>query len=296
MHLRSGVACLSLIMTVTAQCCHAKTSKPPVGLVVSITPHKGKIPSANVLLMTEGYAQPISEGDFVAEGDEIIVPGRDQTVILSQRGGNTTVCADRDGEADRCRSIVAKSSALSPLGRFYESVVRISQRMAASSSASTLSSRDVLDVAPFSLTVDRSEPQKIRVGDRSIWLCWNGGEGPFHVSLNIDGSVIVEASSDKREITLPRTTIIEGRALLMVRDSRDQALSVRIEGSRSLPLPPDFSEAAPTPEANRLLGAAWLSQQLNGSLRLEASQALTELAPTFHLADTLRRGLLVADP
>ncbi|WP_247323661.1 hypothetical protein [Bradyrhizobium sp. 21] len=113
---------LSFALLTAPSYCFAQEAggKRPVGLIVSIVPHKGKLPVANVVVVTQGKERPVSEGDFVSEGNEIIVPDRDQTVVISQRGGNSTICIDSDA-ANRCRSVVAGGSVLSPLGHFYES-------------------------------------------------------------------------------------------------------------------------------------------------------------------------------
>lgn len=293
-------SCLSLALALSAVPqggCLAQegSGRRPVGLIVSIVPHKGKLPASNVLVKSQGTERPVSEGDFVSEGDEIIVPGRDQTVVISQRGGNSTICLA--GEAvDRCRSVVAGGSLLSPIGRFYESIIRISRRMASTASAaSTLSSRDALDVSPLSMTIDRGRPQKLQPGERSIWLCWSGGDGPFQITATMGGKSLAETTSTEREIMLPPVRIADQTVVVTIRDASGQKLSVPIQGSKAVPASPAFSEAAPSKEADQFIKAAWLSQQDGGSLKLEATQRLTALAPKMHAADTLRRGLLIAD-
>jgi hypothetical protein len=291
-------SCLGLALALSAvpqTGCLAQNGKRPVGLIVSIVPHKGKLPASNVLIKSQGIERPVSEGDFVSDGDEIIVPGRDQTVVISQRGGNSTICSA--GEAtDRCRSVVAGGSLLSPLGRFYESIIRISRRMTTTTSAaSTLSSRDVLDAAPLSMTIDRSRPQKLQPGERSIWLCWSGGDGPFLVKTTAGTKVLAETTSTTREAILPAIRIADQSVVVTIHDARGQKLAVAIQGSQAMPAPPAFSEAAPSEEADQFIKAAWLSQQDGGHLKLEAAQRLTALAPKLHAADTLRRGLLSAD-
>lgn len=269
--------------------------KRPVGLIVSIVPHKGKVPVSNVVVKSQGTERSVSEGDFILEDDEIIVPDRDQTVIISQRGGNSTICMSSEA-VDRCRSVIAGGSVFSPLGRFYESILRISRRMASTTTiASTLSSRDALDVAPLLITLDHSRPQKLQPGDRTLWLCWSGGDGPFQVRATMGTKSLVEVTSNEREAILPTFRITDQIVVVTIRDARGQKLAVSIQGSKVLPEAPAFSEEAPSETADQFFKAAWLSQQDGGSLKLEAAQRLTAVAPKIHVADTLRRGLLIAD-
>lgn len=286
---------LALAGTLQGRALAQETSaKRPVGLIVSIVPHKGKFPSSNVIVKSQGQERPVSEGDFVSEGDEIVVPDRDQTVVLSQRGGNATICVMADA-ADRCRLVVTAGSVLSPLGRFYESIMRISKRMAAASSAaSTLSARDI-DVAPLSMTLEPGKVQRMQPGERAIWLCWSGGEGPFQIRVTAGAKVLAGTTSTAREVTLPAIAVSDKTVVVTIRDDRGQKLALSIQGSKALPAAPAFAEAAPSEEAEQFVKAAWLSQQDGGSLKLEAAQRLTAMAPKLHAADTLRRGLLIAD-
>ena len=293
------LACLGLSLALLASLqghgfAQEAGGKRPVGLIVSIVPHNGKKPVSNVMVESQGKQRPVSEGDFVAEGDEIIVPNRDQTVVISQRGGNLTICSAGDA-ADRCRSVVAGGSVLSPLGRFYESILRISRRMASTSTAAaTLSSRDI-DVEPLSMTLDRSKPQRLQPGQRAIWLCWGGGDGPFEVRATLGAKLLAQGTSNEREITLPAIAVSDQPVLITIRDVRSQKLLLWIQAGSALPSAPAFSQSAPSSEADQFIKAAWLSQQDDGSLKLEAVQRLTALAPKLHAAETLRRGLLIAD-
>lgn len=271
---------------------NATHAKDPVGIIVSVVPQPNKQSALRVILKSAGVERFVGEGELVAEGDEIIVADRDATVTISQRGASLAICKS---EQELCRATVPKSPVLGPIGRFYDSVLRITVRMTTSgTTASTLSSRQA-EISTLSTNLSAAEPQRLSTGERSLWLSWRGGRAPFRTIFAMSSGNSVEQTSLIREVTLPAARIGKGAGIILVEDAAGEKILINIKGLDTLPKPPDFARAAPSPDLEAFLRAGWLSQQDGGALTLEAAQRLAPLVPTLHVADTLRRGLLTAD-
>ncbi len=289
-----GVLALLIQAGGTAQ---AQTlARRPVGIVVSISPFPGQaVPGKAMLRSPDGAERRLGEGEFVSENDEISVPGRDATVVVSERRGNRTICGP--SPYDACRLVLTSENAfLGPIGRFYDSILRITSRMTrGASTLATLSSR-TFDDPPMSVMIDPNVSQTVQTGERTLWLTWSGGKPPFRLKLSLNSRILFEQSTQEREITLPLVQLVRGHGSLSCRDADGQEFSIRLVTSEGLPEAPDLSAAAPSRTIAAYLAAAWLSQQGNGSFKLEAAQQLSELAQDLHVADSLRRGLMLLDP
>lgn len=270
-------------------------ARRPVGIVVSISPYPGQaVPGKTILRSPDGAERRLGEGEFVSENDEIIVAGRDATVVVSERRGSRTICAPLP--ADACRLVLTSENAfLGPIGRFYDSILRITSRMTGGSSTlATVSSR-TFDDSPMSVMIDPNVSQAVRTGERRLWLTWSGGKPPFRVKLSLNSRNLLEQSTEDREITLRPVQLVWGQGSLSCRGADGQEFSIKFVISDDLPHAPDLSAAAPSRTVAAYLAAAWLSQQGNGSFKFEAAQQLSELAQDLHVADTLRRGLMTVD-
>jgi len=272
-------------------------ARKPVGIVVSISPYPGQTrPGTVVLKSPDGSERRLGEGEFVSENDEIVVNSRDTIVVISERRGNKTICAPQSS-ADACRLVLtSENSFLGSIGRFYDSILRITSRMTGNSSTfATLSSR-AFDNSPPSMTINGSVPQELRAGQRALWLTWSGGTPPFRVELSWNSRVLSEQTTDAREVTLQSAELAPGYGSVSCRDANGQQFSIRLIASDDLPAAPDFSDSAPSVDVERFLAAAWLSQQDQGRFQFEAVQQLSPLARNLHVADTLRQGLMLVDP
>ena len=274
------------------------TGNKLVGIVVSIRPHPGQPLAGPVILKAAGSEERrLGEGEFVSENDEIIVPNRDAIVVISQSRGSLTIC-DPEVVTDKCRARAnSPDSYLSPIGKFYDAVVRITSRFGNyGSSASTLSTRSYEEPGGPRMDFDESKVQRIAVGERAFWLNWSGGQPPFRVSLRPGTGPTVSGTSVIPEITLKPIRITAGTIDLTIEDDLGRKFATKLTALERLPIAPDYSASAPTKELARYLAAAWLSQQGGGTYRIEAAQRLSSLASTLSVANSLRRGLLVAEP
>src|SRR6266851_2867483 len=118
-----------------------QVSNKPVGIIVSISPHPGQSLAGPVILKTLSSERRLGEGEFVSENDEIIVPNRDAIVVISQSRGSVIIC-DPKVLTDTCQARAYSSgSYLSPVGKFYDAIVRITSRVGSYASSATLSTR-----------------------------------------------------------------------------------------------------------------------------------------------------------
>jgi hypothetical protein len=273
-----------------------EVSNKPVGIVVSISPHPGQSLAGPVILKTLNSEHRLGEGEFVSENDEIIVPNRDASVVISQSRGSLIIC-DPKNPTDTCKArVYSTGSYLSPVGKFYDAIVRITSRVGSYASSATLSTRSYDQPEAPEMELGGNRIQKIAVGERQLWLSWSGGLPPFRVSLTSSRGPIALGTSDLPEITLGPVRIARGTINLSIEDNRGRKFTAKLTASEDLPVAPNYSASAPTSELARYLAAAWLSQQDNGVYRLEAAQRLSTLARTLPVAASLRRGLLVAEP
>ena len=271
-------------------------SNKPVGIVVSISPYPGQSLAGPVILKTSSSERRLGEGEFVSENDEIIVPNRDAIVVISQTRGSTIIC-DPKVPTDTCQARAYSSgSYLSPVGKFYDAVVRITNRFGDHGSSTTLSTRSYDQPDAPKIDLGGTKVQKIAAGERGLWLSWSGGLPPFRVSLTSSKGPIALGTSDTLEITLGPVRFAPGTIDLIIQDHLGRKFTTRLTALEHLPVAPNYSASAPTNELARYLAAAWLSQQGNGVYRLEAAQRLSSLAGTLPVANSLRRALLVAEP
>ncbi|MCK1389038.1 hypothetical protein [Bradyrhizobium sp. 21] len=295
---RSCAVWLLALPILTGRIAQAQTpARRPVGIVVSISPYPGQtVPGKALVRSPDGAERPLGEGEFVSENDEIIVPNRDATVVVSERRGSRMICAPQL-TSDACRLVLtSENSFLGPIGRFYDSIVRITSRMTGGSSTfATLSSR-TFDDLPMSVMVDVNVGQTVRTGERALWLTWSGGKPPFRLELSLNSRRLLEQSTQEREITLPPVQLVRGQGSLSCRDAVGQEFSITIVASDRLPDVPDLSAAASSTTVTAYLAAAWLSQQGDGRFKFEAVQQLSGMARDLHVADSLRRGLMLLDP
>ncbi len=113
---------------------------------------------------------------------------------------------------------------------------------------------------------------RIAAGRKTLWLGWDGGTGPYAVSVDgQDGETLLvkDVAALWTEVALPDG--VGERFTLLVRDSRKHLVRVKIRVSALAP------GAAERSLAQRLAAAARLTGEGKGEWSLEAAQQLYEL-------------------
>jgi hypothetical protein len=110
--------------------------------------------------------------------------------------------------------------------------------------------------------------------DGRLWLAWQGGTGPFAVTVKTTGTTAV-FDAGAREIELPLPKSGEGRFSVVIRDAKQQQASARFRLREASPQAPEgLLRAAPGPAARAVLAAAWLADHDGGAWSVEAAQEL----------------------
>lgn len=123
------------------------------------------------------------------------------------------------------------------------------------------------------------------VGERSLYLTWEGGVAPYTVTLQRYGGGKLAEQTDIRttSVRLPRVSLEPGRYVLVVQGSDKYGIkedAVTVVEAAQLPLPPKALTDARLPKADHeLLYAYYLEGWGQGQWTLEALQRATAIHP-----------------
>ena len=115
----------------------------------------------------------------------------------------------------------------------------------------------------------------IAKAERKLWLAWQGGTGPFTVSMKSGDKEISLPPTDAREIEFPIPVESKDRFAITIRDAAQQVATLRFRFREDIPaLPVNLRRASPGPSALAQVSATWLATLDNGAWTVEAAQIL----------------------
>lgn len=289
----AGLLTFKFVGAARAEAAGRLNNDRPVGVVVAIRPHSVQEPGAILVRRSSDTERRLNEGDLVYANDEVIVPHRDASVMISQSRGNIIVCPEA-AASDPCRQQLGNAGYLNAVGKFYDSVKRlIAQSRDRIGNAATLSTRSSSIEA---LSISGSKTQIMSSGQRTIWLNWLGGEPPFKISLRSPSREIASVLAEHRNASLGPVQLAIGAHSLTVRDNTGLSLVIPLKVVDMLPKPVESLPLPPNLSVRQFFVAAWLSQHDRGRFRLEAIQQLRAIEADMPVAGALKTELLLGEP
>ena len=124
--------------------------------------------------------------------------------------------------------------------------------------------------------------------ERKLWLAWQGGTGPFTVSVKSEAKELTLAPTEAREIEIPIAAESGDRLAITLRDAAQHVTTVRFRFRDDIPTLPDaLKKASPGPSAFAQVTATWLASLDNGAWTVEAAQILHSRAEKDQAAAAL---------
>lgn len=91
----------------------------------------------------------------------------------------------------------------------------------------------------FGLLDLETESARIKAGNRPLWIGWNGGQGPYELSVTSDaGQVLASQTVAGNAITLPATDIAPGHYTIAVKDANGRTRQTSFEAVTETPTGP----------------------------------------------------------
>lgn len=91
----------------------------------------------------------------------------------------------------------------------------------------------------FGLLDLETESARIKAGNRPLWIGWNGGQGPYELTVTGEaGQSLVSQTVDGNAITLPAMDIAPGHYSIAVKDSNGRTRQTSFEAVTEIPAGP----------------------------------------------------------
>lgn len=255
----------------------------------------------NFELKRNGRKIPISIYAPLENGDRIIVlEGQNEITLFYTDGRSLTINHERNPYI-----VQSKAEAPSVLGNMMDWAQEVLDRWKSVHQSSAermeMRSRSLSSTQHASLSIPMlaKRTNRITSGTRNLLIVWNGGQGPFEVTLTsaqkkAPSDVLYHAKSiDEREVKLTRLIFLpEQKYTLTVTDAKSSVTRqiVSVESYEQPEMPRELAESTFSEEIKEVLYAAWLTEN-HPDWRLEAYQSLSSTAKSFSLAGKFQTSL-----